>query len=169
MLAAPRREHCAGPVAGCFDRESVREDDAMARVNGKPAAPAVPVPHNPADYAAALAEIARLRAEVASASSGRSNRAPGFYPRAVPVPKNGGKPGRALADVVIPGGITLSLYVGGNGKCTFGGGFGSRGFGLWGAEIDAFLAYAESGALRADLNRPEIRGTMADRWTPGAE
>jgi hypothetical protein len=140
----------------------------MARVSN--AAPAAPVPHNPADYAAALQEIARLRAEVAAAQSRGGSRKPGFYPRTVPVPKKAGSlPGRALADIVIPGGIVLSAYVGANGKCTFGGGFGSRGFGLWGAEVEPFLAFCEGGGMRAALTDARLRGVMADRWTGGAD
>lgn len=135
----------------------------MARVSSP--APAAPVPHVPADMAAILAELADLRSALASAQS-RGARKPGFYVRPVPVPKKAGNPpGRALADVVLPGGITLSLYVGANGKATFGGGFGSRGFGLWGAEVGPFCDWAESGALRAALSRPEIAGHLEARWT----
>ncbi len=142
----------------------------MARVNGNTAAPAAPVPHNPADYAAALAEIARLRAEVSAAQSRGGGRNPGFYPRKVPAPKKpGSMPGRALADIVIPGGIVLSCYIGANGKNTFGGGYGSRGFGLWGAEVGPFCDWAESGGLRAALTDPRLRSHMAERWTGGAD
>jgi hypothetical protein len=65
------------------------------------------------------------------------------------------------------GGVVLSLYVGANGKLTFGGGFGSRGFGLWGGERETFCQYCETGALRADLFRADLSAAIAPAWVPG--
>jgi hypothetical protein len=133
----------------------------MARITSTPS----PVQHQPADMAALLKELADLRSALSSAQS-RGARKPGFHVRPVPVPKKPGTPpARALADVVLPGGsITLSLYVGAHGKATFGGGFGSRGFGLWGEDVGPFCDWCESGALRAALSRPEIAAHLEPRW-----
>jgi len=138
----------------------------MARVQS------VPAPHSPNDLSAALAEIARLRAENEALAASRSGggRSIGWHARTVPEPKKKGSPkGLFLGDRVLAGGLTLSLYVGANGKCTWGGGFGSRGFGLWGAQRETFLTYAENGALRADLFRPDLSAVLAAAYVPGSD
>ena len=134
----------------------------MARVSA-------PAPHSPDDLSAALAEIARLRAENAAlATRGSGSRALGYHLRTVPVPKKkDGLPGLFLADRELEGGLTLSYYVGANGKCTWGGGFASRGFGLWGAQREPFLKFAESGGLRADLFRADFSAVLADYYVKG--
>jgi hypothetical protein len=135
----------------------------MARIVSSPS------PHSPDDLSAALAEIARLRAENAALSVSRGgSRALGYHLRTVPVPKKAGSlRGLFLADRELEGGLTLSYYVGANGKCTWGGGFQSRGFGLWGAQREPFLKFAESGGLRADLFRPDFSAALADYYVKG--
>lgn len=125
---------------------------------------AAPSPHNPQDFAAQLAAMQAAMAALTAENEAlrqRGARPEGFHVRPVPTAKDPANTGRYLAERVMTGGVVLSLFVGPNGKLSFGGGFGSRAFGLWGGEIEAFLTYAESGALRADLSRPDLRAHVA--------
>lgn len=136
----------------------------MAKVNGSPVAV------NPADFAAQLAaQQARIEALMAenAALQARNSKAPGFFPKPVPAAKDPANTGRYLAERVTPGGVVLSYFVGPHGKTTFGSGFGSRPFGLWGGEVAGFCDWAESGGLRQDLTDPRMAAHMAAAWVRG--
>ena len=123
--------------------------------------------HSPSASVAQMQEQLRLlKAENAALKArGPAGKVPGWYQRNVPEPKNkDSEKGLFLADRILPGGCVMSFYVGVNGKLTFGGGFGSRGFGIWGSERDAFLTYAESGDMRKDLDRPELVAAHATAY-----
>lgn len=124
---------------------------------------AAPVAHDP--MAAMAAQLAALQAENAALrAGGRSARTAGYVVKAVPVAKPGKLPGRYLGERVIEGVSTpLSFYVGANGKASLSG-IGAQPFGLWGEEREAFLRYAESGQLRADLTRADVSAAIAPRY-----
>ena len=125
------------------------------------------VAHKPeaiaADMAAMQARLAALESENAALKASRG-RSPGFVEKPVPVPKNGGEPGLYLAERTLEGGVVLSLYVGVNGKLSFGGGYGSAKPGIWQGEREAFLRYCEGGGLREDLNRPNLIAVWAQAY-----
>lgn len=127
------------------------------------------------DAAAMLAALQARVNELEAAAASREARAakkPGFYPRngnGIPKPpakpKPGSKPGRYAADRLLPGGATVSFYVGGNGKLTVGGVYGTRGVTLWKpdrAAIRAYVADAGPEGFDADLDRIASTGTWAD-------
>lgn len=132
-----------------------------------------------------IESLRRRIQELEAANAAREARAakqPGFYPRngnGVPKPpakpKPGSKPGKYAADRMLHGGLSVSFYVGGNGKLTVGGVYGTRGMTLWGPDRAAVVAYVRDtgpDGFDADLARIAATGTWADRGpedAPAAE
>lgn len=124
-----------------------------------------------ARLAAMEAAMAALQAENAALKT-RSAGTPGWHVRAIKPPKpeqlaKGSKPGRFHADRVTSSGLTVSYYVGGNGKLTIGGTFGTRGVTLWAGDAEAYAAYAADrgpDGMAADLARVKA---VPGAWTAG--
>lgn len=119
--------------------------------------------------AALMAKVEQLEAEKAAAAA-RSAKAPGWYVRTIkPLSAEsvakGSKPGRYSAERILPGGLSVSYYVGGNGKLTIGGTYGTRGVTLWKGDAAALRAYrADNGpdGEAADIARIEQTGTWGN-------
>lgn len=115
------------------------------------------------------ARIMQLEAEKAAATARASGTA-GWHVRAIKPPTaeklaKGSKPGRFSAERILPGGLTVTYYVGGNGKLTIGGTFGTRGVTVWKGDRAALKAYrADMGpdGESADLDRVESTGTWSN-------
>lgn len=118
------------------------------------------------DRNALLATIAALQAQLASAQSRGTPRKPGWEPKPVPEPKNGGRKGRFLAERVLDNGYVFRFYVGAEGKLTVSGtsSYSPRGIEAWGSECDTIVNYFASGMFAADKARIPA-GIIADRYS----
>lgn len=118
-------------------------------------------PDTTVDMAAYNALLARLNAleDEKKRREARSARLPGWYDKTADMkppkdPKS--KPGRFSAERILPGGVIVSYYVGGNGKLTIGSHYGTRGMTLWADQdeiVDAYLVDDGPDGCRADRER----------------
>jgi len=118
-----------------------------------------------AKLAAVESENVRLAAAAAAAAA-RTGGEPGWYPKTIKdltaeQIEKGSKKGLLSAERILPGGLVVSYYVGGNGKLTIGGTYATRGVTLWNQERSTLLAYrADTGpdGETADLDRIAAAG-----------
>lgn len=122
------------------------------------------------ELAALKAQLAALQAQNEALTARQSGK-PGFYPRTIKALTAekiaaGAKAGRFHADRILTGGVTVSLYVGGNGKLTIGGHYNTRGVTAWAGDREVVLSYMRDNGpdgFAADLDRVAATG----KWGNG--
>jgi hypothetical protein len=127
-----------------------------------------------AAYNLLLARLDALETEKANREA-RTAKVPGWYDKtaAMKPPKDPkSKPGRFSAERILPGGVIVSFYVGGNGKMTIGSHYGTRGVTLWADQDATFDNYAADDGpegFRADRERVLSTGHWADAPADGSD
>lgn len=127
-----------------------------------------------AAYNALLARLCTLEDEKKRREA-RSARLPGWYDKTADMkppkdPKS--KPGRFSAERILPGGVIVSFYVGGNGKLTIGSHCGTRGVTLWADQDDTFDKYLMDdgdNGFRSDRERVLNTGRWEDAPADGSD
>lgn len=121
----------------------------------------------PEKYAELLKKLAAMEAAEQSRKA-RAEKKPGWYDKTAgmkPPKKAGSKPGRLSAERIITDKLTVSFYVGGNGKLTIGGVYGTRGATAWkdqAGDLMAYLCGDGPDSLVSDLERIEAAGVWSD-------